>query len=194
MEEELLRFFEISGKLKCTIRSGWSASAGIEKPESVADHTFRCAIMAMTIGDLEALETNKLVKMLMLHDLQEALTGDFDAFAKQKLGLKEIKIKQKNAIKEITSLLPNTLRSRYLALWDEYENKITKEALLANDIDKIEMLLQALEYEKQGCPSAKLDTFWNSSKPQIKTPIGKKWLSGLEQKRALIHKTLNPGK
>jgi len=183
LEEKLIRFFEIAEKLKSTKRSGWISHLNLKNSESVADHSFACCLIAMVLAGEEKINEGKMVQMLLLHDLQEAVTGDFDAYAKQKIGIQKVKSQQTNAMQIITSLLPEGKKKQYLALWDEFENKTTQEAILANDIDKLEMLIQAIEYEKQGYSASKLDTFWNSAQNQIQTPTGQKWFNLLKQKR-----------
>jgi putative hydrolase of HD superfamily len=181
----LLDFLEIVGKLKTTKRSGWVSQLSIQNPESVADHSYRCALMAIVLTYDQEIDKNKVVQMLLLHDIQEAITGDYDSIEKKRIGRKQVRNQQANAIQQVTSLLPELQKERYLTLWQEYEKKTTPEAAIANDIDKIEMLIQALEYEKQGYETSKLNTFWKISQEQIKTQSGKKWLKFLKQKRRL---------
>ena len=181
--EELIEFSEIIGKLKVVNRSGWISHVGITKPESVADHSFRCAILAMCIGDLQGVDTEKLIRMLLLHDIQEALTGDHDYYAKEEIGTPTVKLQERIAIKDILSRLPTKLKRKYNAIWQEYEDKTTHEAMLANDIDKIEMLMQALEYEKEGYDPEKLEVFWTSSQNKIKTALGQDLFKLLRGKR-----------
>lgn len=171
--EKLAKFAEVAGRLKRVKRSGWVSQVGIEKPESVADHSFRCAVLAMIVGDIANVDTEKLIRMLLLHDIQETYTGDHDEQTKRQLGLGKVKSQQKSAIKEILSTLPLELKSNYLSLWEEFEKQGTREAVLANDIDKIEMVIQALTYEKEGHAPSKLEPFWESSGRAIKTPIAK---------------------
>ena len=169
--EKVAKFSEIVGKLKTVKRSGWASHVGIENPESVADHSFRCAVLAMCIGDLTSVDTEKLIKMLLLHDVQEALIGDYDTSAKKKIGLKKFKAKEKSAARTILSLLPSRLQERYIDVWQEFEDQETPEAILANDIEKIEMIFQALEYEGEGHDSEKFDVFWASVQTKIKTSV-----------------------
>jgi len=68
-------------------------------------------------------------------------------------------------------ILPPKLRSHYRSLWEEVQAQKTTEAILAYDIDKIEMVIQALEYEKEGYDSSKLDVFWENTENTIKTPL-----------------------
>ena len=167
----LTELADIVGKLKGVKRSGWRSHVGIQRPESVADHSFRCAILAMIICDLSNVNTEKLIRMMLLHDIQEAITGDFDSYTKKQLGIQKVKSQQRSALGEILSILPPKLRSYYRSLWDEVQAKRTAEAILANDIDKIEMVIQALEYEKEGYNSSKLDVFWENTENKIKTPL-----------------------
>ena len=181
--EQLIEFSEIIGKLKVVNRSGWVSHVGIAKPESVADHSFRCVILGMCIGDLQGVDTEKLIRMLLLHDIQEALTGDYDYYAKEEIGTPTVKLQERIAIKDILSGLPTKLKRKYYAIWQEHEDKTTREAMLANDIDKIEMLIQALEYEKEGYASGKLEVFWTSVQSKIKTPIVQDLFKLLKDKR-----------
>ena len=180
---EILRFFEIAGKLKETKRLGWITQVKVEHPESVADHTFRCVLMAMILEDFNEIDKCRLMQMLLLHDLQEAITGDFDAIAKQKLGIRQVELRQEKAIQDIIKLLPESHREELLDLWNDFHQKESPESRIAYDIDKLEMIIQALEYEKKGYSSSSLDTFWKSVQGDIKTKIGMKWFTILFQER-----------
>ena len=81
--EKLGKFSEAVGKLKTLKRAGWTSHVGIKSSESVPEHSFRSAVLAMCIGDLANVDAEKLIRMLLLHDVQEALTGDYDSFAKK---------------------------------------------------------------------------------------------------------------
>ena len=181
--EKLIDFSEIIGKLKVVNRSGWISQVGITAPESVADHSFRSAILSMCIGDMLGFDTDKLIRMLLLHDIQEAITGDYDYYLKEEIGKQTVKLQERIAIKNILSRLPTKLKRKYFAIWQEYEDKTSREAMLANDIDKIEMLMQALEFEKEGYDSEKLETFWTSVQSKINTPIVQDLFKLLKAKR-----------
>ena len=183
---KLLRFSKFVGQLKDVKRSGWISHAGIQDAESVADHSFRCAVLAMCIGDIVKADTDKLMRMLLLHDLQESLTSDLDSYAKEEIGIMSVKTREKTAISNVLSLLPAELRSRYLSLWEEFAGRATPEAILANDIDKIEMLMQALEYEARGHDSKKLDAFWQGAQNKIRTPVIQDLLEKLRNRRNIL--------
>lgn len=181
--EKVRKFSEILGKLKENKRSGWNSRLQMKNPESIADHSYRAAMLAMCLGDLMEVDSERLIRMLLLHDIQEAITGDYDYRAKKKIGITEVKRQEANAIRQILSLLPKKLQRNYLSIWKDFENQNTQEAILANDIDKLEMIMQALEYEKKGHSPKKLDVFWDYGKKMIKTPLIQELFQLLVNKR-----------
>ena len=183
--EGLIEFAQIIGRLKETRRSGWVSQVSIANPESVADHSFRCALLAMCLVAFENADTDKLVKMLLLHDIHEAVTGDYDSSSKEEKGLRKVQTQQRTAIRDILSLLPSDLKEEYLSIWEEFEDKKTPEAILANDIDKIEMIFQALKYEKEGHAPNKLEPFCTSVENYVRTPIVRRILTLLKDRRTL---------
>ena len=70
-------FFEIVINLKNVPRKGWTNKLKIKNPESVADHSFSMALMAMILSELHKLDTKKILEMALLHDLVESIVGDF---------------------------------------------------------------------------------------------------------------------
>jgi len=156
--QNLIKFLEIIGTLKRTPRAGW-VEVGVYQPESVADHTFRTAFLCMLYADMEALDPSKLLRMALIHDLPEAIIGDLTPSQKTA----ETKEKEENAISQILSLLPKRQRENYLAVWDEYQEGKTREAKAVRQLEKIEMALQAKEYEKFGSASQSLERFIKSA-------------------------------
>ena len=161
----IVKFLEICGILKQTQRTGW-VDVGVLNPESVADHSYRTAILCMLYADLKNLDTLKLVKMALLHDLPEAIIGDLMPSQKTPQTKKD----EKDAISKILSLLPEDQRKDYLNVLTEYQQGKTKEAKAAHQLDKIEMALQAKEYEKLGHDRQCLERFVKSAKQFIEWP------------------------
>ena len=141
--EGILAFLEEAGGLKRVERAGWRRR-GIEGPESVAEHTYRVAILAMLLSDRAGADTLKAVRMALLHDLPEARVGDLQPGTPGKKGAEE------KAMRSVLSHLPKGLEKEYRRLWEEYASGKSKEAKIVKEADKLEMLLQALEYEKEG--------------------------------------------
>lgn len=169
----ILDFFNIIAKLKTIPRQGWIDKAGIKKPESVADHTFSMTAMAMVLSDLNELNTEKILKMSLLHDLAESLTGDLtpDKISKdEKINL------ENKAMKEILDKLPEDLSINYKSLWEEFQNNNSVESKFLHDVDKLEMALQAKIYSKENFPKETLRLFLESAQNDIKSNNLKKIL------------------
>ena len=117
----ILDFFKNALNLKNISRQGWIDKLSMEHPESVADHSYSMAIMGMVISDLENYDSEKMLKMILLHDLAESKIGDFtpDQISKDK---KE-KI-ENNAYDEIINTLPNTIKLQYGKIWEEYQKQV----------------------------------------------------------------------
>jgi len=168
-----LNFLSEIGKLKDVERTGWKIYK-VRNPESVADHSFRIAIMAMLYSKKLGLDENKCVKMSLVHDLEEVYTGDIATRADEKTqtvnntGKEKI---EKNAFDKLMKLLDD--KEEIAELWQEYHEHKTLEAKLVNDLDKIEMVLQALDYKKGKRTKENLEEFFQTSGPRIITEKGK---------------------
>ena len=164
---ELLDFFKIVLNLKNISRQGWIDKLSIEHPESVADHSYSMALMAMVISDLENYDSEKILKMVLLHDLAESKIGDFTP---EQL-TKDKKEKIENcAFDEIIEKLPIVIKSEYDEIWKEYQNQISPESQIVHQMDRLEMALQAKMYQKQGSPKEDVEVFLESAKTTITHP------------------------
>jgi len=164
----LLDFLSSAGKLKTIPRTGWIDS-GVKDPESVADHSYRTAVAAMVLSDSLGLDSLKVLRMALLHDLAEAETGDITPMQKQD-NHAEL---EDQAMKEILGVLPESLRDQYWGIWQEYQANETPESILVHDADKIEMIFQASEY-KQTEPDAELNRFYHAMvSPSMKKIVEK---------------------
>lgn len=163
----ILNFFHTSANLKKIPRQGWIDKLSISNPESVADHVFSMAIMGMIFSDLENQDTEKILKMILLHDLAESVIGDMtpDQISKEE----KIAIENKT-MKNILENLPPSIQKQYNFLWEEYQSNNSKEAKIVHQLDKLEMALQAKIYFNEGYPEEKLTSFFNSSQSEITDP------------------------
>ena len=160
----LLQFFIMSGRLKAELRRGWVQKLGMEHPESVADHSFRTALLAMVISDLRGLDTGKAMRLALLHDVPEAIVGD--ATPEERSGPRKTAAETK-AMEEILSELPKEIRAIYSSAWREYVEGKSEEARLVRQLDKIEMAIQAWEYANGlGDPSLAKE-FWASARSRV---------------------------
>jgi len=155
-----VEFLRAVGRLKGLPRTGW-LEAGVEEPESVAEHSYRAAILAMVLADLQGLDAEKTMRMALLHDVAEGEMGDLTPEQKRRRGPAHSR-DEVEAVDRILSTLPETLAERYRIVWEEYREGTSPEAETATQADKLEMLLQALEYEEAGIDPSRLDRFWRT--------------------------------
>ena len=173
-------FFENAANLKNISRQGWIDKLSIDKPESVADHTFSMAVMGMIISDLENLNSEKILKMILLHDLAESKIGDI---VPDKMSLEEKQRLENSAFDEIIKTLPESLIHKYVEIWNEYQENNSDESNIVHQIDKLEMVLQAKIYQSQGHSREKLETFFESAKSSITHPKLKELFTKIVDKK-----------
>ncbi len=154
----LLELFLEAGSLKKLPRTGWLLR-GVRNPESIADHSFRTALIVLFLADeLKAkgveIDTEKAIRMAILHDLAEARITDVPLTAQR------YPDKGKGEREALMEMLSPIGRGDLLSLFDEYENETSIEGKLVKFADRLEMLIQAYEYERAGFRN--LDEFWGA--------------------------------
>ena len=133
-----LDFLREAERLKDTLRSAYTTSG---RTESVAEHTWRLTLLAITFADeLPDLDLLRLLKICILHDLGEAIDGDIPAPLQDAAASKSAK--ERNDFLSLVDRLPDGIRSEFIALWDEYEDGDSPEARAAKALDKLETILQ----------------------------------------------------
>lgn len=160
-------FFKIAANLKNIPRQGWIDKLSINNPESVADHTFSMAIIGMILSDLENLNSEKILKMILIHDLAESEIGDI---VPEKMDVKEKQRLEDIAFEKIIQHLPESLITKYDKIWKEYQENSSPESQIVHQIDKLEMALQAKVYQTQGYSQEKLEIFLKTAKKSITNP------------------------
>ncbi|HIU39677.1 MAG TPA: HD domain-containing protein [Candidatus Aphodocola excrementigallinarum] len=147
--KNVIAFYMQAAKLKNKIRTGWiEVDIKKERKESVAEHIFGCLILAIALNSEYKLDLDmyKVLKMLTLHELEEILMGDLTIRANI---TPEEKIKKgKKCVHKVVKGLMDAKEIE--ALLDEFNARITKEALFCYHIDKIECDLQAKTYDLEG--------------------------------------------
>jgi putative hydrolases of HD superfamily len=151
-------------RLKAIPRTGWLLR-GIRDVESVAAHVFGVAMIAMLLADRAKLrgkqvDIEKVLRMALLHDLSEARTGDLPSTIKKYFEPSSIKTADERIVKEMLMEL-GWIGDSYLELLRDYEDRTSLESRLVKAADKLDLLIQAREYEKVG--AATLQEFWESA-------------------------------
>lgn len=162
----ILDFLKSAVKLKDVSRQGWIEKLSIDVPESVADHSYSMAVMGMIISDLENFDTEKILKMILLHDLAESKIGDYTP---GKIPYEKKKKLENTAFTEIVEKLPSNIKLEYLRIWHEYQENNSSESKIVHQIDKLEMTLQAKSYQEKG-HGKEIKSFFESAKKEITDP------------------------
>ncbi|MFH1143224.1 MAG: HD domain-containing protein [Candidatus Eisenbacteria bacterium] len=170
--EQIVRFLFELGQLKRVARSGWWM-AGVRSPESVADHSFRCAwigyLLAQRHGGADAA---RVTLMCLMNDLHEARINDLHKVGQAYL---DYTAAETRAFRDLAAPLPEGAQLTELHL--EFQRGETIDARLARDADRLECAFQAREYEAAGCPACR-DWFENT-RVSLATPVARELFEAL---------------
>jgi putative hydrolases of HD superfamily len=168
--DQLVQLWEFASRLKAEPRRGWLKKLRLQRTESVADHSFALSLLCLFEGERRGFNVERLLKLALLHDLEEAITGDLTPEDKASMGESVARSQRVSAREQLLSHFPEDNRQAYRELWSQLENEKNKEAQLVHELDKLEMALQANEYARRGVEATKLREFYESSKAVIRDP------------------------
>jgi putative hydrolase of HD superfamily len=197
-----LPFFHLLNRLKTNKREGWRRF-GITDGESIADHMYRMSIITLLCPPTLAsrLDLGRCTQMALIHDMAESLVGDItpvDGVPKAEKSRREAATMDylcgsllggvKGGIAAAAAAAAGGTTSSdepaggpgraIRAIWQEYEDSQTLEAKFVHDVDKMELLLQMLEYERAREGNVDLSEFgWVAKK--IELPEVKAWAEEL---------------
>ncbi len=148
---KILDFLAEAGQLKRVKRSGWW-TCGINDCESVADHSFRCAIIGFCLAKIEKCDFNKTAIICLFNDLHEARINDMHKVVQRYILLRDAEKKaSKEQVKDLFYGIGKNIMSMMNELWEDK----SKESIIARDADILECMLQGKEYYDQGFTQAK---------------------------------------
>lgn len=134
--KELLRVLHTAERLKDETRHCYTSGG---RRESVAEHSWRLALMAYLVSDqYPQLDMNRVIKMCLVHDLGEAVTGDIPAFVKTENNERD----EAQVLHAVVGKLPEPHRSELADLFAEMDAQASEEARLYKALDKIEAVIQ----------------------------------------------------
>lgn len=180
--QDLLNLFRSSGGLKRIRRTGWVLK-GIQEAESVADHVFRVVFMCSVLAPGRKLDEKKLLDMALIHDLGETATSDIRwQEGKKLLAPQASKDKiEESILKQILHFSKN--EKYYLSLFYEFRDQTSPEAKFLKQVEKLEMALQALEYQEFGAKKELMNEFFENANKYISDPDFKRMFEELEKAR-----------
>lgn len=178
---ELLEFLAMAEKLKCNTRHSYTSSG---RHESVAEHSFRLALMAYMVSDeVPEIDTDKVIRMCLIHDLGEAITGDIPSFEKTDSD----EAAEDSAVSGFVNQLPEYWKKQLGEMYSEMNELKTPEAKLYKALDKLEAVIQhneadistwlPLEYELQltyGTEECSFNEYINSLRDEVRSASEKK--------------------
>ncbi|XP_057679477.1 HD domain-containing protein 2 [Corythoichthys intestinalis] len=176
---KMLQFLKLIGQLKRVPRTGW-VYRKVKNPESVSDHMYRMAMMSLTITD-PTLDKDKCIKLALVHDLAECIVGDIAP--SDNVSKAEKHRREEAAMKQLSSLTPDKLGQEIFALWEEYEHQSSAEARMVKEFDRLEMILQAHEYEELEGTPGRLQEFFDSTQGCFQHPDVLQLVSALNEAR-----------
>ncbi len=178
-------------QLKATPRTGWlDRGVPSAEAESVADHVLMTALIGWLTADA-SLDRDRVLKLALVHDLAEAITGDPPPYARQDVppaddveavhdffSRRHIRTEQDKAAKSkeeaaamatLRAMMPDDAGDEIAALWREYEAQETPEARFVKDVDRFEAFLQSREYARSH-PSLPLSGFTQMAEHELESP------------------------
>jgi len=172
--EELLKILAVAERLKCNTRHCYTSSG---RQESVAEHSWRIALMAMLLTpEFPEADMNKVIRMCLIHDLGEAFTGDIPTFDKTEADAQ----REEELYSAWIATLPEETRAEFQTLLTEMNAQETVEARIYKALDKLEAVIQhnesdistwlPLEYDLQlryGAENVRFSPYFQSLKREI---------------------------
>ena len=167
--ENALSFFLTTIQSKKIVRTGWKMM-GVPHPESVAEHSFQLGVMAMVFADQLGVDREKLIKMAVIHDLGEIFTGDIVWSRGNMIDVQKRKEKESIEAQGIDALFAKLGNSKeYKAIFREMTDRKSVEADIFWQLDKLEMAIQALQYELK--TGINLEEFFVNTDLQLTLPF-----------------------
>ena len=182
-----ISFFHMLSRLKTTKREGWRRF-GIKDGESISDHMYRMSIITMLAPPslkVQGLDIARCTQMAVVHDMAEALVGDItpaDNVLKGEKSRREETTMQYFTNRLLGSDGMKEAGEEIMSLWTEYEKSESLESKFVHDVDKLELLLQMVEYERMYKHQKDLGEFCHVAK-RIELPEVQKWAAEVMEER-----------
>ena len=153
-------------RLKRLDRTGWVLRGLAPGAESVAAHSYGVAVTAMLLADAVRgrgveVDVERVLRLALLHDLAEARTGDMPRTMAEYYGAEARHRAEGLAFADVVRSLGGPLGDEYARLHEDYERRASLEARLVKAADIVDLLAQALTFERAG--ARELGEFWEGA-------------------------------
>lgn len=175
-------FMELIGRLKHMKRTGWVIRK-VPDPETIAGHMYRMAMLSFLVDNDEQLDKVKIMQMALIHDLAECIVGDITPHCG--VSQDEKHRREDAAMETICKLLGNK-GPTILEMFREYEKQESPEAKYVKDLDILDLIMQAYEYEKRDNAPGVLEEFFVATNGKIRHPFIKKVANEITAKREAL--------
>jgi len=201
--KNILNFLIEINKLKEMPRRGWVIRR-VENPETIAEHTFRMTLAVWLLGQKKKLNIRKAIKIALFHDLCEIYSGDITPFfyylhlprnekKRTRILMKWVRLsekekkrrgnmkfgKEKNALLKLIKNFPQ--KKEIFNSWLDYEKGISREGKFVKQIDRIEPMIQAIEYF--GVKGETLvSAWWEEVEEVVEDPLLWQFLKTMQKK------------
>ncbi|XP_017465836.1 PREDICTED: uncharacterized protein LOC108358851 [Rhagoletis zephyria] len=176
---QILQFMELIGNLKHTKRTGW-VLRNVSDPESISGHMYRMSMMTFLLDGSEGLNQIRCMELALVHDLAESVVGDLTPFCGvSKTDKRAMEFK---AMEDICKLI-EPRGKRIMELFEEYEAGESAESKFVKDLDRLDMIMQAFEYEKRDKCLLKHQEFFDSTEGKFNHPFIKKLVDEIYEQR-----------
>ena len=185
MNSDVIGLMGLVSRLKTVERAGWnrkgekgglSKTRRVKDPESVGDHTFSTGMLGLMLVPRLGISSEdqlKLFVMLMIHDLPEAIIGDWIVYNKDNLvDSEKQRLKKQQEMGAAHQIFSSyNAPHEWLQLWQEFDDNETELARLAHQLDKLDAVLQAYWYATCAKQQSQPQEFWDAARRALQHPV-----------------------
>ncbi len=175
--EELEKFFKDVNSLKHSERQGWKDIGVQGTRDTIGSHSFGAALLGWSLSEEEKLDSDRVMKMLLMHDLIMSYVDDYTPEDEEFESKSE---KEEKMAEKLFSDVPENIRGEFRDLFREFQDEETPESEIAHEADKLDTLLQARKYSEE-LGEDHLAEFLDSYKEYFKTGSGREVFQQLKE-------------
>jgi putative hydrolase of HD superfamily len=179
--KNLEKFLNYISDLKLTVRTGWKMRQ-IEKGETIGSHSFSVSLLAWIFSNERGLNSNKVIKLALVHELLEGIIGDIPAFTEKHKHKRKL---EEKALPELEKILPKEIKDEIISLVKELIEGKTIESKIVIQADRLDTLFQLYFYKKRKLgklTKSDFQSFYSYAKEVCKDGFSKEFLEFMKEK------------